>query len=115
MATLDEAFVAALTEASGAVERPMPRSAAVEVTIGKTERAVVDVVDGRVVGSVDDDRQPDVSIPVTAAQLDDFVAGSDSMTQAYMRGDLKPVGSTGALLPMLALFDDEGFRANLSA
>ncbi|MEM9565876.1 MAG: SCP2 sterol-binding domain-containing protein [Actinomycetota bacterium] len=115
MATLDEAFAAALTEASASVDPPMTRSAAVEFTIGKTQRLLLDVVDGRIVGAADDDREPDVSIPVTSDQLDGFVAGSESMTQAYMRGDLKPVGSTGALLPVLALFDDEGFRASLSA
>ncbi len=113
-ATLDDAWVDALIGASAACEPALARSAVVEFTIGKTQRAAVEIVDGRVVGPAGE-AEPDVSIPLTGAQLAEFSSGEASMTQAYMRGDLKPVGSTGALLAVLALFDDEAFRQTLSA
>ena len=36
------------------------------------------------------------------------------MARAYMEGDLKPVGSTGALLAVVSLFEDPEFRRALS-
>lgn len=110
---LDEAWVAAVVRASAAVEATVDRSGVVEFTLGKTKRAVLDVVGGRVTGPSERD-EADVSIPVTAAQLTSFEDGTESMSKAFMRGDLKPVGSTGALLPVLALFDDPAFRAALA-
>jgi hypothetical protein len=112
---LDEAWIEGLVEASGAAEAPVPRSALVAFTIGKSQRVALEIVDGRVVGpSPAGDDEVDVSIPVTAQQLAGFADGSQSMSRAYMRGDLKPVGSTGALLAILALFDDPSFRAALA-
>lgn len=111
---LDEAWVGGLVAAAAAVEPDLARSAVAEFTIGKTQQVAVEIVDGRVVG-VAAEAEPDVSIPFTAAQLEAFCAGEESMSQAYMRGDLKPVGSTGALLAVLALFDDPAFRAALPA
>lgn len=117
---LDDAWVEGLVEASRSAAAPVDRSAVVEFTIGKTKRAVVEVSGGRVVGSAEagsgngnGDDGIDLSIPLTAAQLESFASGAESMSQAYMRGDLKPVGSTGALLAILALFDDPAFRQAL--
>ena len=112
---LDDGWVASLVAASGAIEPVVARSAVVEFTIGKRQQALVELVDGRFTGPADDGAEPDVSLPVTADQLAGFVAGDESMSQAYMRGDVKPVGSTGALLPVLALFDDPQFRAALAS
>lgn len=117
-AVLDEAWVAGMVEASRSAAAPVDRSAVVEFTIGKTKRAVVEVSGGRIVGAAEaevGDDDIDLSIPLTAAQLESFSTGAESMSQAYMRGDLKPVGSTGALLAVLALFDDPDFRQALSA
>lgn len=114
--TLDDAWVDALVAASGRAVAPSGRSAVAEFTIGKTQRAVVEIVDGRVVGpaTMGDGDEADISVPLTGPQLDSFVDGSESMSKAYMRGDLKPVGATGALLAVFALFDDPAFRQALS-
>lgn len=112
---LDQAWIDAVTGASQAVEPALAASAVVEFTIGKTKRAVLQIDEGRVTGAAGGPDQPDggvepeVSIPVTGAQLASFCDGSESMSKAFMRGDLKPVGSTGALLPLFALFDDPAF------
>ncbi len=112
--SLDDGWIEAVTAASGAAEPALAGSAVVEFTIGKTERAVLRIVDGRFAGGAGE-AEPEVSIPVTAEQLTDFVDGRESMSRAFMRGDLKPVGSTGALLPVLALFDDPAFREALAS
>lgn len=121
---LDQAWVDAVVAASDAVEPALATSAVVEFTIGKTKRAALQITDGRVTGPASSDTaadgdaeggsEPEVSIPVTAAQLASFCDGSESMSKAFMRGDLKPVGSTGALLPLFALFDDPAFVAALA-
>lgn len=111
-ATLDDAWVATLVEASADITGG--HSAVVAVTIGKKQQAVVNIEAGRVTGGGDEDAVA-VTIPVTANQLASFSDGSESVAQAYMRGDLKPVGSTGALLAFVELFENPAFRANLSA
>ena len=110
---LSDGWVDALVWASARVEPASARSAVVEFTIGKKTRAAVAIAGGRFVGPAPDGDEPEVSIPSTAAQLATFVDGSESMAQAYMRGDLKPVGSTGALLAVVALFEDPEFREAL--
>jgi hypothetical protein len=110
---LDQAWIDSLVGASEAVEPAVTRSAVVGFTIGKTKGATIRIVDGRVAGPADG-VEPDVSIPVTAEQLAGFEAGTESMAKSFMRGDLKPVGSTGALLAVLALFDDPDFHRALS-
>lgn len=117
---LSEAWVAALVEASG--DRSGP-SGLVAITIGKTKRAVLDIVDGCVVadrscgtdGDALEADEADVTVPVTKAQLGALIQGEESLAQAFMRGDVKPVGSTGPLLALVDLFEDDGFRARLAA
>jgi hypothetical protein len=111
---LGEEWVAGLVEASGRAVTPCIRSAVVEFTIGRKASTAVEIVDGRVVGPAGD-AEPGLSVPVTADQLASFVDGSESMARAYMRGDLKPVGSTGALLAIISLFEDPAFRTALAA
>ena len=106
---LSDGWVDALVWASARVEPASARSA----VIGMKTRAAVAIAGGRFVGPAPDGDEPEVSIPSTAAQLATFVDGSESMAQAYMRGDLKPVGSTGALLAVVALFEDPEFREAL--
>ncbi|MEL6985895.1 MAG: hypothetical protein AAFO29_25925 [Actinomycetota bacterium] len=116
-ADLDQAWVDALAKASQSIEPAVAASAIVELTIGKTKRAALQITDGRITGSADEaagEVEPEVSIPVTGAQLASFCDGTESMSKAFMRGDLKPVGSTGALLPLFALFDDPAFVEALS-
>lgn len=109
---LDADWVEVVAGASRAVTTVVPSDAVVEFTIGKTKRAVLQIVDGRVAGA--SDAEPEVSIPMTEAQLTAFCHGTESMSKAFIRGDLKPVGSTGALLPVLVLFDDPAFRDALA-
>ncbi|MGI9596911.1 MAG: SCP2 sterol-binding domain-containing protein [Acidimicrobiales bacterium] len=111
--TIDDQWIARLAEASAGLEDPGDRSAVVAVTIGKKQKAVLDITDGRVTGPGDDGSVA-VTVPVTGEQLAAFVDGSESVAQAYMRGDLKPVGSTGAFLAVVELFENPSFRAALS-
>lgn len=111
--TLDEHWIAGLVDASSAVSGVGCRSAVVAFTIAKTQKAVLDIVDGRVVGRGDEEAVA-VTVPVTAQQLAAFVDGSESMATSYMRGDLKPVGSTGAFLAVVELFEDPAFRSRLA-
>ena len=113
---LSEAWVAALVEAS------RDRSGAgtgvggqVVITIGKTKRAEFQVVDGRVIEAGVDGDGDGVTIPVTAKQLAAIVDGTESLAQAFMRGDVKPVGPTGPLLAVIELFEDASFRRRFAA
>ena len=109
--TLDDQWVASLVEASAAVDGD--RSAVVAVTIGKKQQAVLNIEAGKVVG-VGDEEAVSVTVPVTSDQLRSFADGSESVAKAYMRGDLKPVGSTGALLAFVELFENPAFRDQLA-
>lgn len=116
MGTLDEAFVADVVAASAGLDGG-GRSATVAVTIGKTKSVVLEIQDGRVTGGQvrpAGDGEVGVTVPVTGDQLDQFRDGSESVARAYMRGDLKPVGSTGALLAFVELFENPDFRAALA-
>ncbi|MDH3684146.1 MAG: SCP2 sterol-binding domain-containing protein [Acidimicrobiia bacterium] len=106
---LSEAWVAAVAEAS---QHRTGTSGTVAIAIGKSKQAVLDIVEGRVVGSADPERA-DVTIPVTQSQLDAIVGGDESLAQAFMRGDVKPEGATGSLIAAVELFEDEEFRRKL--
>ncbi len=111
---LDDAWIAAMVAASAGLGDAGDRSAVVTMTIGKKQKAVLSIVDGRVVGAGADDDAA-VTVPTTAAQLAAFVDGTESVARAYMQGDLKPVGATGAFLPLVELFEDPAFRSGLAA
>jgi hypothetical protein len=123
---LSEAWVAALIEASQDRARGGTGAGGqVAITIGKTRRAQFRVIDGRVIGAEPDEQggdgptDPDevagVTIPMTAKQLAAIVDGTESLAQAFMRGDVKPVGSTGPLLAVIELFEDASFRRRFVA
>ena len=82
------------------------RSGRIAIATGKTRAVGMEITDGRVVGPVDVDGA-EVRIPVTAAQLAAFTAGDESLAQAYMRGDVKPEGSTRALLALVDVLEDD--------
>ncbi len=78
-------------------------SGVVGLGVGKKVAVVVSITDGRITGSVDlsgagDDVEPGVTIPFSGAQVEAWQSGELDLSEAYMMGDLKPVGSTGALL-----------------
>lgn len=110
---LSDAWVDALATAS--VDRSgLGTSGVVAVAIGKTKRAVFEIADGQVLVTRTD-QEPGVTIPVTAKQLAAILDGSESLAQAFMRGDVKPDGATGPLMAAVELFEDASFRQRLAA
>ena len=110
---LDDAWVQSLVQASADLDQAGEHSAVVAVAIGKKQKAVLNIVDGRVTGPGDEDAVA-VTVPTTADQLAAFTDGSESMARSYMMGDVKPVGSTGALLAIIELFENPQFRSGLA-
>ena len=133
-----EGFVANAVRAS-AGRGPVPASGVVTLAVGRA-RIGLDIRHGRVVGpaasagsggspgspgagdgATGDEAtgdgpgggEPAVTVPLTAAQLQAMADGSQSMAQAFMRGDIKPEGSTRALLALIELFEDPSFRQGL--
>lgn len=111
---LDDALVAAMVDASAGLDDLGDAAATVAITIGKKQKVVLDISGGRVVGAGDED-QVAVTVPTTGAQLVALVEGTESVARAYMQGDLKPVGATGAFLPFVELFENAEFRSSLAA
>lgn len=114
--SLDDRFSVAVVEAS---DHRSGSSGLVALAIGKKQRALLDIVDGRVASAKpvtpDEAEVAGVTVPVTAAQLAAIVAGEESLAQAFMRGDVKPEGATGPLLAVVELFEDPEFRSRLGA
>lgn len=73
----------------------------------------IEIVDGRVTGAAPADEAA-VTVPLKSGQLSAFLAGDDSLARAYMRGDVKPVGSSGALLAVVEVLEDEQVVARLA-
>ncbi len=108
MEPLSEEWIDALVAASAAAaaDQVGDRSGVIELTIGRKRRAVLRMVDGRVVGPFDgDDDEIDVSVPFTDDQLRAYLTDDDSIARAYIRGDVKPVGSTGPWLSFVELVE----------
>lgn len=109
---LSQAWVAAVAEAS-ADRSGVGTAGVVAITIGKTRQAVLHIEDGRV-QAPGEGVEAGVTIPLTARQLEAIVAGTESLAQSFMRGDVKPVGATGPLLAAIELFEDVSFRQRLA-
>ncbi len=101
---LSEEWVEALVAASADAPETTARPATVALAIGKTKRAVLALEAGRVTGPGADD-EVEVTVPVTGAQLNDLLAGRESMATSYIRGDVKPEGAIGAFLSLVELFE----------
>ncbi|MDH3295849.1 MAG: hypothetical protein OER95_16140 [Acidimicrobiia bacterium] len=119
MEPLSDEWVIALAEASAAAgdDQIGDRSGLVAVTIGKKQSVVVSLVDGRFVadrgatGSVSDDRI-DLTLPFDDPdELAGYLSGRRSMAKAYIRGDFKPVGSTGVLLSVIELVESGALKS----
>lgn len=113
MEALTEEWVEALIEASTAADDDQigDRSGVIELTIGKKRRAVVAMVEGRVVGPSDAEGDDiDVSIPFSDDQLRAYLSGDESIARAYIRGDVKPVGSTGPWLSFVELVESGALK-----
>ncbi len=61
------------------------------------------IVDGRAVALSDD--TPEIVIPLAPKQVTEWWSGDLVLTEAYMKGDVKPVGASGALFAGLELLD----------
>lgn len=64
---------------------------------------VMSIVDGRVTGSTD--AEPAVVVGLSKKQVPEWLDGSLVLSEAYMKGDLKPVGASGPLFAALELLD----------
>ena len=64
---------------------------------------VVAIIDDQVTGTTD--RGPDVVIGLSKKQVPEWLSGELVLTEAYMKGDLKPVGASGPLFAGLELLD----------
>ncbi len=90
------------------------RSAVVALAEGKSVVGTLHINDGvAVVGSPAD--EADVRLVFTAAVVDAWLGGGDDLAVAYMRGDLKPEGSTGALLVAFDVLDDTAVKAAIAS
>jgi hypothetical protein len=76
-----------------------------------SEPPVMAFEQGRVVGP--SALRPQATIKLTRKQFEAWSAGELSLSRAYMKGDLKPEGSTGALLAALEVLDDPQVIAGL--
>lgn len=78
--------------------------ATVALAVGSADPVVLDIGDGRILGPSGSEAQ--VVIPLTDEQFESLAAGTWSLATAYMRGDVKPVGSSGALLVAVEVLED---------
>jgi putative sterol carrier protein len=106
----DERWIESLVEASAARQG---LSSTVALSVDKSDPSAFRIEGGRVVATAEP-AAAEVTIPLTAAQLRSILDGSESLAQAFMRGDVKPEGSTGALLAAIELFEDATFRQQLA-
>lgn len=107
----NDAWATALVAASAERELVPGLCGIVGFGVGKKIQATVSIVDGR--AQETDAEEPGVHIPFTGAQALAWRAGELNLTQAYTKGDLKPVGRTGDLLAALELLDDPAVIAGM--
>jgi hypothetical protein len=99
-----DAWVEELVEATGDRHGVPGVSGVVGLGHGKKPKIVLEFSDGKVLGP--SDAEPEVIIPISKSQLEEWSDGGLKLTVAYMKGDVKPVGSTGALLAALEVLDN---------
>ncbi len=83
----------------------------ISMNIGK-KSCVFSLSGGRVI-EVAADTEAAVNIPLTTKQLTGLVDGSIHLSKAYMQGDIKPVGSSRALMYAIELFDHKQVQNHL--
>lgn len=102
-APFSDEWVAELIEASAQRVGVPGVSGVVGLGTGKKPKVVLQFSEGKVLGL--SDAEPEVIIPIPGAQMEAWASGELKLTVAYMKGDVKPVGSTGALLAALEVLD----------
>lgn len=98
MVTLDRAWLNRAMETT-ADRIPTGLDGTAAITVGKESLMALIIEDGRIVGEATG--ETDCDLPFTARQLEAYLTGDLSPTVEYMRGDLKPTGSTRAILAAL--------------
>ncbi|MFT7601545.1 MAG: hypothetical protein ACI8TP_004504 [Acidimicrobiales bacterium] len=106
---LSDEWVESLVASSTDREPTPGLDGTVTLAIGKKTKATIGIADGLVIGPASE--PADIQVPFTAKLLDAWAAGEISLSVAYMKGDLKPVGPTRAILAFLSAFDDDKTRA----
>ena len=69
------------------------------------QRSVLRIRGGRV-GVDESGDEAEAEVPLSASQAEAVATGELSLAVAYMRGDVKPVGSSGALAVFLEVVED---------
>jgi len=100
--TLDRTWLASAVTAS-ADRRVNGLHGSAQLLIGKVEAITVKIDDGRIVGEAVGTPQCQVSF--SKPQAEALVAGELKLSVGYMRGDLKPTGSTAAILALIDALD----------
>lgn len=116
----DHDFAAAIAKASQGRDTVKGSTGVVAFGVGKKVGIAVQIVDGQIVGS--SENAPDAALLPDAtlvfangSQVEEWLGGNLNLSQAYMRGDFKPVGSMGAIAAALELLDDPQVLAKLAA
>ena len=100
--SLDHSWLASAITASS--DRPgTGLHGTAQLLIGKSELITVRVENGRVVGEAPG--TPECQIPLSQKQADALADGRLKLSLEYMRGDLKPTGSTAAILAVIDALD----------
>ncbi len=103
---------------AGAAEGRAPLGPDAEFELAQDSGSLgwLSVVDGQVsAGAEGTGNILAVKLPLTDKVIDGWLSGSTDLSVAYMRGDLKPDGATGALVVALELLDDPVVRAAVAA
>lgn len=101
-------FVAELAALTGG-RQPIPGlSGDVALGVGskvddKNAQVVIAIVDGHVTGTTD--RPAEAVIGLSKKQVPEWLSGDLVLAAAYMMGDLKPTGASGAIFAGLELLD----------
>jgi len=114
---LSDEWCAAVTDA---VSPLAPRSSAGDAdldVVSGSRRVRWSVRSGRLVSvapAAEGAEPAGAEVPMTASSVAALVAGELDPAMAFMRGDLKPAGSSGAVLDWLSALADPGCRAALA-
>lgn len=104
-------LVARLVSATAGRRHPSGLTGLVAFGIGSKPVTLV-FEGGQVLGATD--AEPHAVLALTKKQFEAWGSGELSLSVAYMQGDVKPEGSTGALLAALEVLDDPEVRAALA-
>lgn len=106
---IDVQWAADLVAASATASPRPGLDARVAVTVGSESPVLLDIRDGRIVDATAAEAgrtDVDVEVPLSPEVFEAAATGELSLAVAYMRGDVKPVGSTGALAVFLEVVED---------